>query len=112
MRALKALVIVMGVLLVGGTVLLVGVILSRLGGKTASVPAPAASSPAPAKASPPVSFGAATLTIPAGATVAETVAAGDRVVLRLILADGAQRLLVVDPASGALLGTIDLRPGR
>jgi Family of unknown function (DUF6476) len=105
MRALKVLVVVMGVMLVGGVVTLVAVILTRFAAK----PAPA---PSVAAAAPPGAFGHAVVEIPAGAVIAGTVAVGNRLVLQLALEDGGQRLLVLDPGSGALLGTIELRPEK
>jgi hypothetical protein len=104
MRALKILVVLMGVMLVGGVVVLVGVILSRLGGKPSPAP------PVAGLASP--GFGTSIIDIPAGAVVSGTFAVGKRLVLQIALEDGTQRLLVLDPGSGALLGTIELRPER
>jgi hypothetical protein len=38
------------------------------------------------------------------------VGAGDRVVLHIVTGDGHDRLLTLDPASGAVVETIDLVP--
>ena len=94
MRGLKALVIVMGVLIVAGLAVVVATIASRSsggGGDTAG-------------------FGVARIAIPPGATVVGTTATGQRLVVRLRLADGTARLVVIDPATGQRLGTIDLAP--
>ena len=99
MRALKALVIGMGVLLIAGVVALVVVMAGRIAGKA---PAPTAAVPR--------GFGHAAAEIPAGAAVVSTVAVGDRLVVHLALEDGTPRLLVLDPGTGTVLGTIDLRP--
>jgi len=96
MRALKLLVIVMGVLIVVGVVALVGVMASRFAGRGGAGASAAG-------------FGRGRIELPAGARVGAMQAAGDRLVLRLDLPGGAQQLLVVDPASGKALGTIDLQ---
>jgi hypothetical protein len=101
MRALKALVIGMGVLLIAGVVTLVVVIAGRI----------AAKSPAsPPAAAVPRGFGQAAVEIPEGAWVVSTSAVGDRLVVHLSLLDGTPRLLVLDPGTGRVLGTIDFRP--
>ena len=56
-------------------------------------------------------FGAAELTLPAGARVAETAASGDKLVLRVTLANGEERLLILDINSGKLLGSVVLKRG-
>jgi len=96
MRALKLLVIVMGVLIVAGTVTIVTVIAERAGklGQTA------------ASSDQPVS-------VPAGFRVAATEISGDRVLVRLEgsepgAAGSEVRLLIFDLAHGASLRTIRL----
>jgi len=100
MRALRILVIVLGVLLVGGTVALIVAIVSRSGGRSAAV----AAGKAPA---------ASTVTLPAGAAVLSVQTVGPHVVVQVGAPGGAggpQQLLVIDPASGALRTRIELRP--
>ena len=81
MRALKALVIGMGVLIVVGLVVVVVTIANRtLDGGT-----------------PPTE---AALALPDGAEVLETALAGDRIALRLRLADGTRAIHVFDLATG------------
>jgi hypothetical protein len=99
MRALKVLVVVMGVLLVAGFAVVVATIMSR----TSQRPAPAT-----AGATRLVPFGATTVTLPADALVMETYGAGDRLVLRLELADRTEMLVVLDAATGTELGRIKL----
>jgi len=106
MRALKALVIVMTVLLVGGTAALIAGLVWRATHHAAT--RQAATAPPPAAARP---FTAA-LDLPAGASVREMRATGERLVLRIALADGGERLVVLDLGSGARLGTIELRAAR
>jgi hypothetical protein len=101
MRSLKVLVVVMGVLLVGGTAALVAAIINRASHRAA---APA---PRPLAAG---GFDRAVIDLPAGARVLASEAADGRLVVRLGLAAGGEELLLIDPASGALLGTIELRP--
>ena len=101
MRSLKVLVVVMGVLLVGGTAALVAAIIDRASHRTA---APALR-PMAARG-----FDRAVVDLPAGARVLGSEAADGRLVVRIGLAAGGEELLLIDPASGALLGTIELRP--
>lgn len=54
-------------------------------------------------------FGASDLTLPAGARVVETAVQGDRVVLRVALPDGEERLHVFDIANGRAVGTIAIK---
>ena len=97
MRALKILVVVMGILLVGGFVTLIAVIANRVAQREAARPA----------AQP---FAAAPIELPAGARI-ETVAVGpDRLVVHLALPDGNRELLILDLATGRRLGTIPLKP--
>jgi len=103
MRALKILVAVMGVMLVVGLAVVVATIIHRATQRQAT--APAASSAVPG-------FGHATVTLPAGARVVEMRDAGGRLVLRLQRVDGSEALLIIDPATGAEIGTIDLKPGQ
>lgn len=100
-RVLKAVVIGLGVLIVVGVVALVVGLFWRAakmgeGGK------PAATVAAPAAPGGLVS-------LPRGSEIIEMAAAGDRVVLRLRLADGATRLVFVDPRAASVAGQLDLR---
>jgi hypothetical protein len=91
MRGLKILVAVMGMMLVAGVAVIVVAIAARLSHRP----------PAAAFTAPPVA-------LPKGAKV-ETVGAGpDRIVLDIVLADGARQLIVLDLQTGRLLGTIPL----
>jgi hypothetical protein len=54
-------------------------------------------------------FGTAEVTLPAGAKVMETAIQGDRIVLRVALPDGGERLHVLDAASGRAVGTIAIK---
>jgi hypothetical protein len=94
MRALKVLVVVMGILLVGGLVVLVVTIVNRAA--------------RPGEAARP-GFGTVVVDLPAGAVLAGRDVVGDRIVLTLALPGGGHRLLVFEPRSGAVLGSLELR---
>jgi hypothetical protein len=95
-RALKIAVIVMGVLLVVGTVLLIAVIAARVSHKGS----PLAMSQA---------FVASPIDLPSGSRIEAMTAGPDRLVIDLLLADGTRQLLILDLATGQRLGTIPLR---
>jgi hypothetical protein len=99
MRALKLLVVVMGVLLVAGTAALIAAIIDRASHRAAAPPLSAARG-----------FERAVIDLPAGARVLDSAAADGRLVVRIGLAEGGEQLILIDPASGARLGTIELRP--
>jgi hypothetical protein len=99
MRALKILVGVMGVMLVGGTALLIAAIIDR-----ARHRAP----PVPVAAVPGHAFDHAAVALPPGARVLTTELAGDRILVRFANAAGGETLLLLDARTGARLGTIDL----
>jgi len=93
MRAVKILVVVMGVMLIGGVAILVAVIAGRLsrGGNV------------------PRSFATTAIDIPRTARIEAMTVGTDRLVLELVLPEGGRQLVVVDLATGARLGTIELR---
>jgi len=94
MRALKTLVVVMGIMLVAGFAVLVAAIIGRVsrGG------------------SPPRSFSPTTIEIPREARIEGMTAGTDRLVLDLLLPDNRRQLVIIDLASGVRLGTVELRP--
>jgi hypothetical protein len=98
MRALKVLVVVLGVLLVAGFAVVVVTIMSRMGQRATPVSAAARAAP----------FGNTSVMLPENALVMEVQGAGDRILLRLDLADGTEMLLVLDAATGTELGRIKL----
>lgn len=106
-RWLVVAVIVMGLLLVIGSIV-VGTEVSR----RMSSPKPAAS---PAVEPATVSTAARPFTqrieLPAGAQVISMTAVGDRLVVQVENQAGLTSAYVVDPRTGALLGTIDFPPG-
>ncbi|MGB1546972.1 MAG: DUF6476 family protein [Alphaproteobacteria bacterium] len=96
MRGLKFLVIFLGVILLGGFVVLGVTIANRAGGQMG------ATKP----------FETARVALPEGAEIVETKTEGERLVLRLRLEDGEERILILSLKNGRLLGTIVLEGGR
>jgi hypothetical protein len=96
-RALKILVVVMGVMLVVGFAALVALIAGRVsrGGPT----------PTAARA-----FGSPSIDIPRDARIEAMTVGPDRLVIALALPEGGRQLLVIDLATGIRLGTIQLHP--
>jgi hypothetical protein len=87
---LKALVIGMAVLIVGGVVALAVLMVNRMGGSV--IPAPAA----PGR-----------IELPAGARIAETHVDGKTIVLRLAMPDGSARIALYE-TSGKLVSMIEV----
>lgn len=100
MRGLKILVIVMGVMLVGGFAALVAIVAGRV--SRGGAPAPAAAR----------ALAGSAIEIPPGAHIEAMTAGPDRLVVGLALPQGGRQLLIIDLASGARIGTIELRPAR
>jgi Family of unknown function (DUF6476) len=92
-RGLKLLVAVMGVMLVGGVAALVAIIAVRLSHRA---PPPVAAFTAPA------------IALPHGATIEWMSTGPDRIVLDVTLLDGSAELVIIDLATGRLVGTIPL----
>lgn len=102
MKAIKGLVLFMGILLVAGLGLLGYGLFTQTGKGSAKKPAPAA-------ASAGASFGQVEVPLPAGARIDQALVAGERIVLR-ITGSGPERLLVLDPATGEVSGSFLLAP--
>ena len=94
---LKVLVIVMGLLIVAGFVVVAAEIARRMSNPTA------ARSPAGTPFSERV-------TLPAGARVVSMATAGERLIVH-IETPGGPMALIVEPRTGALLGTVEFSPG-
>jgi hypothetical protein len=95
MRALKTLVIGMAVLIVAGLSVVVVTLILRAGD---SGPATAPGTPAPPAE--------ARIVLPAGAEIAESRLEGDRLLLRLRHADGAETMEIFEAATGRRLTRI------
>ena len=98
MKAIKALVVFMGVLLIAGLALL-GWGLYAQAGKMTRKAGTAASG----------DFGTVSVPLAAGARVEQVLAVGDRVVLR-VTGGGPDRLVVLDPAVGSVAGSFVVTP--
>ena len=110
LRALKFLVIGMGVAIVVGTAVVVATIVQRVGagwgdarstGSTVEATAPGAVSHP--------GFGTRTLDVPRGGRIVDMIAEGDRLFVRLETSAGTPRIVVLDTATGARLGTFEVR---
>jgi hypothetical protein len=97
MRALKILVVVMGVMLVVGFAALVVVIAGRV-----SRGGPAATAAH--------GFAVAPIDVPRGARIEAMTAGPDRLILALALPEGGRELVIIDLVKGVRLGTIELHP--
>lgn len=98
MQALKALVIIMGVLIVGGMGLLVYGLMTRASWESEDK----------RRAAPSVPFGEVVSTLPEGATIARISVDGGRAIVDIRLSDGGAELRVFDLATGAPAGNIRL----
>ncbi len=102
MKILKALVIFLGVVLVGGFALLIYGFATRI---------PHAHPESARSKQPAGAFGTVAVPVPQGETVMGMVASGGRVVLRLG-GTGGDRLVVLDPSSGRVVGQFVLTPEK
>jgi hypothetical protein len=108
MRALKALVAVMTVLIIGGVIGIVVIIAGRVSTGSKSWPV---AGPLPHTIAPATAPGRATVPLPPGGRVMGIAGVGERLVMHVARPEGPDQLLVIDPASGAVLQTFDLTPG-
>lgn len=98
-QALKFLVIFMGVLIFAGLAIVVVTLATRNGNEdTADVSDAAADA----------GFGTVEAGLPPGSRVVDMATEGDRLVLHVRLPDGGEQILVLDLATGRVLGTIDV----
>ena len=95
---LKILVIVMGLLIVAGFVVVAAEIARRMSSPTAS-------------RSPASTAYTQRIALPPGGKVVSMTAVGDRLVVHVETAGAPTAAYVVEPRTGALLGTIDFPPG-
>ena len=107
MQALKALVIGMGILILVAMAVLAVTVYKRATAPSGERMIEAGQRTGVASG---LAFGTVDLPIPEGAQVEEMNAGDDRLTLRLRLNDGSARIMVVDLASGSLLGTLLLHP--
>ena len=106
MQTIKALVIGLGVLLVGGIALLI----YGISQKASDPQYKMFRGKAPAVAAPVASFGETRIPLPEGCTVAEMRAEGDRLFLRIGPPGACERIVIIDLGTGQPTGSIWLRP--
>lgn len=99
MRALKVTVVVMGVLLVMGTIALVVAVVAKINHRLPSL----STAPAPVMRMNDVA-------LPARARIVATKINSGRLVVRVALADGGEEILIFDLATGARTTMIMLQP--
>lgn len=102
MQALKILVVVLGLLLIAGVVAL-GVGIAYRVNHRHPAPSPATERMVPLNGAPRL------VTLPAGAKILGAQSDGDRVMVRLGLSDGSERLMLLDWQTGAVLSTLNLK---
>jgi hypothetical protein len=102
----------MGLLIIVGTVIVANEVSRRLSGANTSSASPARA-PAPAAATSGSTGTPFTqrIELPAGAQVISMSPVGDRLVVQVETQAGLTAAYVVDPRTGALLGTIEFPPG-
>jgi len=98
-RLLKAIVIVLGVLIVAAGAVLVSELVGRLGGGSEV-----------ADTAPAGDFADARVTLPPGARVLAMTGTGDALSLLVEAGDKGQIIVTVDRRDGTILGTITLAP--
>lgn len=108
MSLLKIIVIAMAAPILLGTLLLVWMLLHRQTGGLHRDAAPVAAA-APAAGGGTAAYFAANVPIPAGMHFEQMLAVGNHVLLRFA-GDQGQRILMVDPESGSVTGSIALTP--
>ena len=95
---LKVLVIVMGLLIVAGFVVIAAEIARRMSTPIAGRP-------------PASGVFSERIALPPGARVVSMTTAGDRLVVHVETQGGPSAAYIVDPRTGALLGTVEFPPG-
>ena len=101
MKALKALVIGLGLLIVAGIALLIYGVSSKIGPHAAGTASPSLSSP------PLSAFGSVAVPLPDGAKIEQILTTGDRLVVRVSSPAGTE-LVILDPARGESTGRFTL----
>lgn len=110
MQFLKALVVIMGVLIIAGFAVIGVELYKRMNDPSRGNPDPDRVATAPAGRTEEVG-----LDLPSGTRMGDPVAVGNRVAFRVTLPDGVDRLYVMDPRSGAITSTVTtgtVTPGK
>lgn len=100
MRALKAVVISLGVLCLGAFGVLVYLLTARTGARPEKPAVSAVSGPVASR------WADIDLGMPHGSRIVTLQAAGEMLAIHLRMPDGAERVVVVDPRAGSVLGRI------
>ncbi|WP_372400164.1 hypothetical protein ABMY26_31585 [Azospirillum sp. HJ39] len=107
MQILKALVVIMGVLIVAGFAFLGVELYKRMSDPTRATSAAVSSGEADRTGERGADRTVeVTLDVPAGARIGEMLAVGNRVLFKVTLPQGPDRLYLMDPRSGAVTATI------
>ncbi|MBK3735960.1 hypothetical protein GAY29_23225 [Azospirillum brasilense] len=101
MQFLKALIVIMGVMIIAGFAFLGVELYKRINDPERRAAMDAERATAAAGRTEEVTLG-----LPAGARLGEPVAVGNRVVFRVTIPDAADRLYVMDPRTGAIALTV------
>jgi hypothetical protein len=101
LSTIKAVVIGLGLGIIGLTILIVMVVIDKAGDTVSDATAPAVDASA---------YADVAVALPAGATVVAMTGEGDALSLLLTLADGGQQVVTIDRRSGEVLGTLELLP--
>ncbi|KAA0688652.1 hypothetical protein [Azospirillum brasilense] len=101
MQFLKALIVIMGVMIIAGFTFLGVELYRRISDPERRAGADTERATAPAGRAEEVTLG-----LPAGARLGDPVAVGNRVVFRATIPDAADRLYVMDPRTGAIAVTV------
>ena len=116
MAMLKGLIIFMGILIVIGVGVIGVTIFNRMNKPkveaTEAAPAAVSAPVAGAPSAPPRAFGGAVLNVGAGCEIAETRADAGRLIVRTDGPGACRRIHILDLATGASLGTLDVLPAR
>jgi hypothetical protein len=114
MKALKALVVGMGILIIAALGVIVVTLYNRAAGPGDRGPETAAGEAGKQAGvgAPLAAFGTARIGLPAGSTVLGMNAADGRLLLRTRRAGGGEWIYVIDLATGATLGKIEVTQGE
>ncbi|MDQ2103260.1 hypothetical protein [Azospirillum isscasi] len=101
MQFLKALIVIMGVMIIAGFAILGVELYKRINDPERRSGAETERAAGPAGKTEEVALG-----LPAGARLGDPVAVGNRIVFRVTIPDAADRLYVMDPRTGAVAVTV------
>jgi len=112
MKAVKALVIVMGFLILVGLAILVYGLTNKFGSTMSGESDTSTAAVTGGGGSGTAAFGTIRAALPAGATVANVQMQGDTLMVHLTMPDGGAQIMVFRLSDGRQTGTIELQPQR